>query len=126
MGEDHVVVGQKVAPVKLARARQLRREMTPTERALWTQLRDHRMCGLHFRRQQVIDGFIVDFYCHAARLIIETDGGIHTQQAEYDVERDRAIAARGLQILRFTNDEVRYQLHTVLERIAAACESVKM
>jgi very-short-patch-repair endonuclease len=73
MGEDHIVVGQKVVPVKLARARQLRREMTPMERALWAQLRDHRMCGLHFRRQQVIDGFIVDFYCHAARLIIEIE-----------------------------------------------------
>jgi very-short-patch-repair endonuclease len=122
MDQDHIVVGQKVAPTKLARARQLRREMTPAERTLWAHLRNHRMCGLQFRRQQVIDGFIVDFYCHATRLVVEVDGAVHEQQTDYDVERDRVLAARGLQVLRFTNDEIRSQLSSVIDRIAGVCE----
>jgi very-short-patch-repair endonuclease len=53
------------------------------------------MCGVQFRRQQVIDGFIVDFYCHAARLVVELDGTVHERRIEYDVERDQTLAARG-------------------------------
>jgi very-short-patch-repair endonuclease len=77
--------------------------------------------GLHFRRQQIIDGFIADFYCHAARLVIEVDGEIHQQQAEYDAERDRVLLAPGLRLLRIKNEEVRQNLNSVLMRIATAC-----
>lgn len=122
MEDESIIVGQGVRPEKRVRARQLRRQMTPAERTLWAHVRDHRMCGLHFRRQQVIDGFIADFYCHAARLVIEVDGPVHVRQADYDRERDRVITARGLQILRFTNDDVRYRLTEVLEQVAAACD----
>lgn len=79
------------------------------------------MCGRHFRRQQVIDGFIVDVYCHAARLVIEVDGIVHDQQGAYDAVRDQMLAACALRILRVTNDDVRYQLKAALERIALAC-----
>src|SRR5215207_3725346 len=91
-----IVVGQRVAREKVERAKALRREMTPAERRLWQQLRDHRLAGLRFRRQQVVNGFIVDFYCHAAALVVEVDGSVHSEQAEYDAERDRILAARGL------------------------------
>ncbi len=57
-----------------ARARELRREMTPAEKVLWQELRGNKL-GLHFRRQQIIAGFIADFYCYAASLIIEVDAG---------------------------------------------------
>jgi very-short-patch-repair endonuclease len=57
----------------------------------WQHLRANQLNGLHFRRQQIIDGFIADFYCHVARLVIEVDGEIHQQQAEYDAERDRVL-----------------------------------
>jgi very-short-patch-repair endonuclease len=95
--------------------------MTPEERILWRLLRARRLNGMHFRRQQVIDGFIVDFYCHAAGLVVEIDGGIHAEQQEYDAERDRVLSARGLRILRVTNEDVRRDAATVLRRIAAAC-----
>src|SRR5690349_4486712 len=87
-----IVAGQRVDPVKVERSRQLRREMTPAERALWASLRDHRLHGLQFRRQQVIDGFVLDFYCHAASLGVEVDGTIHRDQEAYDHERDQVLA----------------------------------
>lgn len=80
-------------PVKITRAKELRRDMTPEERVLWQELRLLRQRGYAFRRQQVIAGFIVDFYCHNAALVVEVDGGIHDQQQEYDAERDAKIAA---------------------------------
>jgi very-short-patch-repair endonuclease len=95
--------------------------MTSAERILWEQLRRNQLDGLHFRRQQVIDGFIVDFYCHRKNLVIEVDGGIHQQQHSYDAEREQALSQCGLRVLRFTNDEVTKDLRSVLQCIAAAC-----
>jgi very-short-patch-repair endonuclease len=121
--ETHnIVIGQKVTPIKIQRAKELRRQMTQEEKILWQHLRANQLNGLHFRRQQIIDGFIADFYCHAARLVIEVDGEIHQQQAEYDAERDRLLSARGLRLLRIKNEEVRQNLDSVLARIAKGCE----
>jgi very-short-patch-repair endonuclease len=119
---ERIVIGQRVDPVKKQRARELRREMTPEERLLWARLRANRLEGLHFRRQQVIDGFILDFYCHAAAIGVEVDGSVHHQRAEYDEERSRIIAARGIEMLRFTNDEIRFNLEEVLIKIAGVCK----
>ena len=95
--------------------------MTQEEKVLWKHLRANRLDGYHFRRQQVIDGFIVDFYCHAAGLVVEVDGEVHRQQIDYDVERDRVLSKHGLSILRIMNEEVRENLSGVLSRIADAC-----
>ena len=83
----NIIPGQRVAREKLQRARELRREMTPAEKMLWKELRGNKL-GVHFRREQVIAGFIVDFYCHNASLVIELDGDIHKGQQDYDSERD--------------------------------------
>ncbi len=120
MAARNVVVGQRVAVAKVEQAKRFRRELTPEERRLWQHLRTNRLAGSHFRRQQVIDGCIVDFYCHAAGLIVEVDGAGHAAQAEYDGERDRILAARGLRVLRVSNEQVRDDLPGVLARIAAA------
>lgn len=95
--------------------------MTPEERILWQQLRANRLDGWHFRRQQIIDGFIVDFYCHKASLVVELDGPIHDGQAEYDVERDKVLKTRGLWVLRIKNEEVQQDLENVRKRILEAC-----
>jgi very-short-patch-repair endonuclease len=121
MPAKNIVIGQRVDPTKVERSKELRREMTPAERILWQQLRRNQLNGLHFRRQQIIDGFIADFYCHAAGLVIELDGGIHQQQADYDAERDRVLTARGLHVMRFKNEEVLRDLQSVLARIQVAC-----
>lgn len=98
-------------------ARRLRAEQTPYEKLLWERLRRSQLAGLHFRRQQIIDGFIVDFYCHAAGLVIEIDGSVHEAQLQYDEERSRILAERGLAVIRFSNDEVESGLDDVLTRI---------
>jgi very-short-patch-repair endonuclease len=117
----NIVIGQKVQEAKVVRAKELRRDMTEEERILWQHLRANRLLGLRFRRQQVIDGFIADFYCHAAGLVVELDSRSHDQQAEYDAERDRIVSARGLHVLRVRNEEIRQQLRAVLLRIAGLC-----
>ena len=121
MPARNVVVGQRVTEGKVQRARQFRQALTPAEQLLWSALRTNKLCGLHFRRQQIIDGFIVDFYCHAAGLVAEIDGPSHDETREYGMERDRILAARDLHILRFRNDEVLRALPSVLEQIAAVC-----
>jgi very-short-patch-repair endonuclease len=73
MPAKNIIPGQKVSRKKLQRSRELRREMTPAEKLLWQELRANKL-GTHFRRQQVIAGFIVDFYCHKADLVVEVDG----------------------------------------------------
>lgn len=119
---NHIVTGQKISPIKLQRAKELRSNMTPTEKILWQHLRRNNLKGLHFRRQQIIDGFIVNFYCDAVRLVIEVDGEIHDRQIDYDAEREKIITAKGLKILRIRNEEVIDYLEGVLKRIADACD----
>ena len=121
MPAKNIVIGQQVSAAKVEAAKKFRRHMTPEEDLLWQQLRRNQLSCLHFRRQQIIDGFIVDFYCHAAGLIVEVDGPVHDRQIEYDEERGRVLAARGLRILRVKNEDVRRNLPGVLARIAAAC-----
>ena len=101
----NVVTGQIVTKAKLERAKELRREMTPAEKILWKELRAHKL-GVHFRRQQVIQGFIVDFYCHKSALVVEVDGDVHDLQKEEDERREKVLSALGLRVVRFGNDEV--------------------
>ncbi len=116
MPVKNIIPGQTVAKEKLQRARELRRDMTPAEKALWQQLRANKL-GVHFRRQQIIAGFIVDFYCHKAALVIEVDGDIHDLQQEEDAKREKALGEMGLRIIRFRNNEVLKNLSTVVGKI---------
>ena len=120
-GTRNIVIGQDISSVKQQLAKEFRRQMTPEEKILWQHLRANRLNGLHFCRQQIIDGFLADFYCHAAALVVEVDGKIHEQQVEYDAERDKVLSARGLRLLRIKNEEVRQNLNSVLVRISKAC-----
>ena len=110
----NIVVGQRVEECKVALAREMRREMTFCEAKLWERLRRGNL-GVSFRRQQVIAGFIADFYCHQASLVVEVDGPIH--EAEYDAERDRVFADHHIVTLRFTNRQVEEQIGVVLYQI---------
>jgi len=88
MPVKNIVIGQSVSSEMYARSKELRREMTPAEKILWKELRTNKLGGLHFRRQQIVDRFIVDFYCHQYELVVEVDGGVHDMQKEYDTERE--------------------------------------
>jgi very-short-patch-repair endonuclease len=110
-------------PSKLrSNARALRKNATDAERILWSELRDHRLQGFGFRRQVPIGSYIADFICHAAKPVIELDGGQHfsdTAEAA-DAARSAVIETKGFQVLRFGNHDVMTNRAGVLETIAAA------
>ena len=98
-------------------ARRLRRNQTDAERLLWFRLRDRRLEGLKFKRQVPIERFVVDFFCADAKLIVELDGGHHTQNSERDADRTRVLEAMGYLVLRFWNHDVIRNMDGVLEDI---------
>ncbi|TAH44448.1 MAG: endonuclease domain-containing protein [Gammaproteobacteria bacterium] len=100
-------------------ARQLRRRMTDSETLLWYFLRDHRMNGQKFRRQQPIGEYIVDFVHFGARLIVEADGSQHLR-SESDQQRDAWLKAQGFRVLRFWNDDILLRTQAVREAIWVA------
>ena len=87
------------------RARQMRREPTEAERRMWRLLRDRRLGGFKFRRQEQLGRYIVDFVCFEQKLIVELDGSQHAESA-YDAERDAWLTSRDFVVLRFWNNEV--------------------
>ena len=121
MPVNHIVIGQKIPRELWERAKELRSNMTPAEKILWDKLRHNRLNGLQFRRQQIIDSYIVDFYCHAKALVIEVDGDVHDLQKDYDRERENHLMARGFSILRVSNDDVKKNLKAVIQRISESC-----
>ena len=120
-----IVRGQKVQPEKLLFAKQLRREMTPAETRLWRVLRRNAARGFHFRRQQLIEGYIVDFYCSSARLAIEVDGGVHEDRLKYDELRDEVLARNGVHVVRISNEamyDVEPAIEFIMEKIEEALQ----
>jgi len=109
-------------PLTQGRARALRIRLTDAEQHLWRRLRRKQLAGYRFRRQVPVGGFIADFACLEARLVIELDGGQHQAQSTYDEHRDRAIAAQGFRVLRFWNDQVFRETDAMLAVILAALE----
>ena len=95
MPDNSLITKQKVSKAKQQRAKEMRSEMTAAERKLWQRLRANRLEGFHFRRQQVIEPYIADFYCHKAQLVIEVDGGIHLEQEDYDRQREADLRGGG-------------------------------
>ena len=116
MPVKNIIPGQKITKEKLQRARELRHDMTAAETVLWQELRANKL-GVHFRRQQIIAGFIVDFYCHKAALVVEVDGDIHDLQQEEDARREKVLNDIGLRIVRFRNKEVLGNLSVVVSKI---------
>jgi very-short-patch-repair endonuclease len=86
-------------------ARAMRRQMTDAEWMLWEALRDRRLEGFKFRRQVPVMGYILDFVCFEARLVVEVDGAQHAESTR-DVRRDAILGAEGFLTLRFWNDNV--------------------
>jgi very-short-patch-repair endonuclease len=97
----------------------LRKNMTLPELILWKKLRDKKYFKTKFRRQHPVNIFIVDFYCHQYKLVIEIDGEVHNipENREYDDGRSYELEKYDLNIIRFTNDQVMYNLDFVLKQI---------
>jgi very-short-patch-repair endonuclease len=101
------------------KAQSLRENSTEAEVYLWERLKSNQFQGLKFRRQHPIGIYIVDFYCHQNRLIIEIDGGYHNtlEQIEKDKERTSFLVFQGLKVIRFTNEQLLTEIDAVLEKI---------
>ncbi|MDO8446448.1 MAG: endonuclease domain-containing protein [Deltaproteobacteria bacterium] len=97
--------------------RNLRRNMTDAERLLWQALRNKHMAGLKFRRQHPFEDFILDFVCLEKRLVVELDGGQHSENKASDKVRTEKLVNAGFHVLRFWNHEVLGQTEAVKERI---------
>jgi very-short-patch-repair endonuclease len=100
-----------------ARARRMRKHMTPPERALWSALRSRRFMGVKVRRHVPIGPHIADFYCSDHRLIIEADGIGHS--TDRDTVRDQWLTVQGFRVLRFWTRDILTNLPGCLDAIAA-------
>ncbi len=104
-------------PITFIRARNLRNEMTKSESLLWNKLQKNQLLGFRFKPQHPIQCFIADFYCHKARLVVEIDGKIHLQHVEYDKARTEVMEQYGLNVIRFTNEEIEEEIEKVIGTI---------
>jgi len=107
----------------LKRARDLRMLSPDAEKRLWRALRNRRVAGAKFRRQMWLSGYIADFACIEAKLVVEADGGQHGDNADYDALRSERFAALGYRTLRFWNNDILENLDGVLQVISDALPS---
>jgi very-short-patch-repair endonuclease len=110
---------------KVRTERRLRRALTDAERKLWFAVRDRRLDGHKFVRQEAIGPYIVDFVCREKKLVIEVDGGQHAESVR-DRVRDAALAADGYRVLRFWNSDVLGNKDGVLTVILAALQGIEL
>jgi very-short-patch-repair endonuclease len=94
----------------------LRDNMTLAEKKLWQRLSKNQL-GVRFKAQHPVDIFIVDFYCHKLKLVIEVDGLIHKEQKDYDEGREKELENLGLMVIRFTNDDIIHDIENVILKI---------
>lgn len=114
---------KRISPIRTARARSLRSNMTDVERRLWMALKGKQIAGCRFRRQHPIGAYVADFACIEKMLVIELDGSQHQNQEAYDEDRSRYLNQQGWQVVRFWNNEVLENLDGVLEAILEKLES---
>ena len=111
---------ERAGESKIDRARRLRREAPPAERALWRLLRDRRLAGLKFRRQRPVGPFFADFCCLGEKLIVELDGDSHHDRGGADLRRQAYLEAAGFRVLRVLNEDVHRDPEAVLLAVARA------
>jgi very-short-patch-repair endonuclease len=104
------------------RARELRTNSTDAERRFWQKLKRRQIAGVKFRRQQPIGPYIVDFVCLERRVVVEVDGGQHSEQLRQDERRNQWLEAQGYRILRFWNNDVLANTEVVAQTVLDAVE----
>jgi very-short-patch-repair endonuclease len=122
-GEASTMRGPDQKKVRVER--RLRRQATNAETKLWFALRDRRLSGFKFVRQEAIGSHVADFVCREKRLIIEVDGGQHADNPR-DLARDAALRAEGYQVLRFWNSEILTNEDGVLTVILAKLQGTEL
>jgi len=109
------------SPQIFSNAKKLRENQTEAEQRLWLAVKDNQIEGYKFRRQHPLSIYIADFYCHALKLVIEIDGGCHLDEEQQllDKKRTADLKFQGLNVIRFTNEEILFKLPEVLDKIKA-------
>lgn len=104
----------------------LRKNMTEAEQIIWERLCKNQL-GVRIRRQHPVWKYIADYYCHELKLVIEIDGGIHLlkENKEYDIGRETTLNEFGIDIVRFTNDQVINEIEHVIEVITEKITELK-
>ena len=115
------------SPPVFEKAKMLRLNMTRHEKLLWEELKSNKISGLRFKAQHPIDTFVVDYYCHKIKLVVEVDGESHDSrdQKEYDQMRTDVLKALGIAVLRFRNGQIENSLKEVIKVIKEKCNSLK-
>jgi very-short-patch-repair endonuclease len=116
------ITNPPIDPTIRQHARENRHHPSPVEAKLWKVLRNHNVDGRKFRRQHPIGPYIVDFYCHEARLVVELDGRSHDAQMAYDAARTAWLESQGCRVIRFSNMQVMQDVVSVVKGIRLACE----
>ncbi|MHB8647482.1 MAG: endonuclease domain-containing protein [Thermomicrobiales bacterium] len=119
---ERIAVSRSLARQMMAVARELRTQPTSSEEQLWGALRNRRLDGAKFRRQQAIGPFVVDFFCAERRLIVEVDGSIHETQREHDEERQRLLEACGYHVVRVSAQAVEANVSSAMVAIKDALD----
>ena len=104
-------------------AKEMRKNLTPSEKVLWHELQNKKLNGYKFRNQHPISRYILDFYCHKCLLAVEIDGDFHKFRKDYDEYRDKYMESVGIKTLRFTNEDIFNNLNLVLKKIKENLES---
>jgi len=115
----------KADPLIFSKARELRNKSTPAEQVFWLRLKEQ-FPGYKFRRQHPISIYIVDFYCHKLKLVIEIDGSVHdSEEAKLnDEKRQNDLENLNLTVIRFTNNQVKNEIELVIEKIFSTIEKI--
>ena len=101
----------------------MRRVPAKAEELLWFHLRNRKLGGFKFRRQQTVGPYVADFFCPELKLIIELDGDTHDGREAYDEQRSLWLAAEGYKVVRFLNDDVYKHIDAVRESILRTCQT---
>ena len=123
--QNYSVVRKKINPKKLELARRFRKNPTESEDAVWQMLRNRQIRNLKWRRQQVIDGFIADFYCAELNVVLEIDGSVHDNEEvrEYDEFRTSVFELKGIRVFRLKNEDCDKQhLTELIENIITSLQ----
>ena len=107
-------------PTLKQRRRELRHNQSDAERTLWAKVRNKQFLGMKFFRQYSIGPYILDFYCPTVKLAVELDGGQHNESdnRDHDVTRSDYLKAQGIDVIRFWNNEVLFDIQSVLSKLA--------
>jgi very-short-patch-repair endonuclease len=98
-------------------ARDMRKDPTEAERKFWKEIASNDKLGFRFLRQKPIDNYIADFYCHKLKLVVEIDGDSHSETPEYDEIRTQVMNIHGLKVVRFTNDQILYNIEGIHDKM---------